>query len=220
MAQISSYPLLVPQLLDKVLGSNVVDSSGNPVVGNPTCQYNFTDIKTLVDQQYVSQLESSSAVASQASALNTAYNIRFGTPSGLDSDSVQLLKGGGTSTAGDTIRFNKTGTYQITLTYSVGTINGAVQPLLIFRTLQDATTQVGPTVVVNKKFDAVYKPIPLIIPITVQITKALTLYNFQMARSGTPDDGGLVKNATGINAGISPAPTAPSIATIQISKFI
>ena len=109
MAIIYSYPTLTPELGDKVLGSNIIDSAGNPVVGNPTCQYNFSDIKTLVDQQYVSQLESSSVVASQASALNTAYNIRFGTPSGLDSDSVQLLKGGGTSTAGDTIRFTKTG---------------------------------------------------------------------------------------------------------------
>ena len=92
--------------------------------------------------------------------------------------------------------------------------------MLVFRTLQDGTTQIGPTVIVNKKFDAVYKPIPLIIPITVQITEALTLYTFQMARSGSPDDGGLVKNATGINAGISPAPTAPSIATIKISKLV
>ena len=46
MAQISSYPLLTPQLGDKLLGSNVVDSTGNPVLGNPTCQYNFTDVKT------------------------------------------------------------------------------------------------------------------------------------------------------------------------------
>ena len=89
MAQISSYPLLKPQLGDKILGSNLFDSSGSAVVGNPTCQYNFTDVKTLVDQQYISQLESSSAVASQASALNTAYNIRFGTPAGVATDNIQ-----------------------------------------------------------------------------------------------------------------------------------
>jgi len=220
MAQISSYPLLAPQLLDKVLGSNVVDSSGNPVVGNPTCQYNFTDIKTLVDQQYIPQLESSSSVASQTSALNLIHSIRFGTPSGLDSDNVQLLQGGGTATAGDTIRFNKAGTYQITLTYSVGVTQSAANiPYLVFRTLQDATTQVGPTVAYNQKFEAINNPVPLVIPITVQITKASTLYNFQMARSGV-NDGDLLVNATPINAGIIPTVTAASNATIQISKFI
>ena len=220
MAQISSYPLLVPQLLDKVLGSNVVDSSGNPVVGNPTCQYNFTDVKTLVDQQYISQLESSSAVASQASALNTAYNIRFGTPAGVATDNIQLLQGGGTLTAGDTIQFNTTGTYQITLTYSVGVNQSATNiPYLVFRTLQDGSTQVGPTIIYNEKFETINNPIPLIIPITVHITKAQTLYTFQMARSGV-NDGGLVKNSNPINGGITPTPTAPSIATIQISKLV
>ena len=219
MAQISSYPLLTPQLGDKVLGSNVIDSSGTAVVGNPTCQYNFTDIKSLVDQNYVQQVESSSAVASQASALNTAYNIRFGALVGTTSSNVQLLQGGGTLTAGDTIRFNKTGTYQITLTYSVGVTQSAANiPYLVFRTLQDATTQVGPTVTYNQKFEAINNPVPLIIPITVQITKALTLYNFQMARNGV-NDGGLLKNSNPINAGITPTPTAPSIATIQISKL-
>ena len=41
MAQISSYPILDPQFGDKVLGSNTVDSAGNPVEGNPTVQYTF-----------------------------------------------------------------------------------------------------------------------------------------------------------------------------------
>jgi hypothetical protein len=40
-----------------------------------------------------------------------------------------------------------------------------------------------------------------------------------MARSGV-NDGGLVKNAASINTGITPTPTTPSIATIQISKLI
>jgi len=220
MAQISSYPLLKPQLGDKILGSNLFDSSGSAVVGNPTCQYNFTDVKTLVDQQYISQLESSSAVASQASALNTAYNIRFGTPAGVATDNIQLLQGGGTLTAGDTIQFNTTGTYQITLTYSVGVNQSATNiPYLVFRTLQDGSTQVGPTIIYNEKFETINNPIPLIIPITVHITKAQTLYTFQMARSGV-NDGGLVKNSNPINGGITPTPTAPSIATIQISKLV
>jgi hypothetical protein len=40
-----------------------------------------------------------------------------------------------------------------------------------------------------------------------------------MARSGV-NDGGLVKNAAAINSGIAPTPTAPSIATIKISKLV
>ena len=220
MAQISSYPVLTPQLGDKVLGSNLFDSSGNAVVGNPTCQYNFTSIKQLVDQSFVSQLESSSAVASQSSTLNTAYNITFGTPENAVTDNVQLLQGGGTLTAGDTIRFNTIGSYQITLTYSVGVNQSSANiPYLVFRTLQDGTTQVGPTIIYNEKFETINNPIPLVIPITVQITKAQTLYTFQMARNGV-NDGGLVKNAGAISAGIIPAPTAPSVATIQISKLI
>ena len=220
MAQISSYPVITPQLGDKVLGSNLFDSSGNAVVGNPTCQYDFTSIKQLVDQSFISQLESSSAVASQNSVLNTAYDIRFGTPANAATSHVQLLQGGGTVSAGDTVRFNTIGSYQITLTYSVGVNQSATNtPYLVFRTLQDGITQVGPTVIYNQKFEAVNAPVPLVIPITVQITKASTLYSFQMARSGV-DDGGLVKNAAAINTGITPTPLVPSVATIQISKLI
>jgi len=220
MAQISSYPSVTPQLGDKILGSNTVDASGVAVTGNPTVQYTLTSVKKAVDQNYVLQFESSSAVLSQASALNTAYSIQFGSPTGGAADNVQLLQGTGGATSADKIQFNELGTYQIILSYSVGTTGGAVQPLLVFRTLQDNTTQVGPTVVVNKNFDAIYKPIPLIIPITVQITVAGTYYNFQMARSGTPDDGGLVNNAAGINAGITPLFTAPANASIKISKLV
>ena len=44
MAQISSYPILDPQLGDKVLGSNTVDSAGNPVEGNPTVPVSYTHL--------------------------------------------------------------------------------------------------------------------------------------------------------------------------------
>ena len=57
MAQISSYPILDPQLADKVLGSNTVDSTGAPVIGNPTVQYTFSSIKALVDQNFFQQLQ-------------------------------------------------------------------------------------------------------------------------------------------------------------------
>lgn len=219
MAQISSYPIITPQFGDKVLGSNIYDSSGNPVTGNPTCQYDFTSIKTLVDQNWVEQFTSSSSVTSQASTVNQAYNIRFGAPTGAGNSNVQLLQGGGSGSAADKIQFNTTGTYQIILTYSVGVISDAnAVPYLIFRTLQDGTTQVGPTVVYNQKFEGTYKPVPLIIPITVNITIPC-YYNFQMAKN-VVDEGGLVKNGTPINSGITPAVTTPSIATIKISKLV
>ena len=219
MAIIYSYPTLVPQLGDKVLGSNIVDSAGQPVLGNPTVQYTLNDIKLLVDQNYVEQFTSSSAVASQASALNSIYSIQFGPETGSATDSVQLLKTNGGDTEANKLKFNKTGTYQITLTYSVGVNQSANNiPYLIFRTLQDGITQVGPTVIYNQKFETINNPVPLIIPITVQITTPC-YYNFQIARNGV-DDGGLVKNANPINGAILPTPTVPSIATIKISKLI
>ena len=219
MAQISSYPLLTPQLGDKLLGSNVVDSTGTPVLGNPTCQFNLTSVKTLVDQQYVSQLESSSSEPSQApAAVNTIYSVRFGTPEAVDlSKNVQLLQGTGTATTGDKIQFNKAGTYQITLTYSIGvTASNANVPYLVFRTLKDNSTQLGPSVVYNEKFTSVNKPVSLIIPITIQVT-AGNSFNFQFLRAGTVNDGGLVKNSAAINVATV---TEPSIATIQISKLV
>jgi hypothetical protein len=217
MALISSYPLLTPQLGDKILGSNLVDASGNPVLNNPTCQFNITDVKALVDQNYVQQIESSSGVASQASTQNTPYSIQFGAPQGTDANNVQLLKTVNTDAEASKVKFNALGTYNITLTYSVGVNQGANTPYLIFRTLKDGAAQEGPTVVVNEAFTAVNKPIPLIIPVTIHVTEPC-YYNFQMMRSNAgANDGGLVKNGTPINvAGV----TEPSIATIKISKLI
>ena len=60
MAIISSYPVLTPQLGDKVLGSNTVDSTGHPVEGNPTVQYTLNDIKLIVDQNFFEQLQTQS----------------------------------------------------------------------------------------------------------------------------------------------------------------
>jgi len=220
MAQISSYPTLTPQLQDRVLGSNNVDAAGQPVQGNPTVQYLFTDVKKIVDQQYVQQFESF-RTANQLPAQDTTYNIQFGSPTGGSIDNVQLLQGtSGSATIGDLIRFNKTGTYNVVLSYSVGVNNSsATIPYLVFRTLQDGATQVGPTIVYNDKFDAVNKPVPLIIPITVNITKELTTMNFQMACSGSSGYG-LVKNATPINGAITPTFSPAATATITISKLI
>ena len=217
MAQISSYPILTPQLGDNILGSNNVDSAGTAVIGNPTCQYKFTDVKTLVDQQYISQLESSSTTATQGpTAVDTLYSVRFGALVGTTSSNVQLLQGGGVVGACDKIQFNKTGTYQITLTYLVGVIASSGNiPYLVFRTLQDGTTQIGPTIVYNQKFEATLSPVPLIIPLTVNITKAC-YYNFQFIRH-LVNDGGLVKNGAPINVTTI---IEPQVANIKISKLI
>jgi len=218
MAIISSYPTLIPQLGDKVLGSNILDAAGNPVVGNPTVQFDFTDIKALVDQQYIEQFESSSTVLSQASALNTMYSVQFGAPTGTTSTNVELLQGGGSATAGDTVEFHTLGTYQILLTYLIGVSASAANiPYLVFRTLQDDATQIGPTIAYEEKFENMLKPVPLIIPLTINITAVSTKLKFQMARTGTINNGGLVKTAAPINiTGL----TEPSIATLKISKLI
>ena len=216
MALISSYPLLTPQLGDKILGSNTVDSSGTLVSNNPTCQYNFTDVKALVDQNYISQLDSSSTTTTQGpTAVDTLYSVRFGAAAGAATSNVQLLQGTGVVGACDKIQFNETGTYQITLTYLVGVAGSSGNiPYLVFRTLQDGTTQIGPTIVYNQKFEATLSPVPLIIPLTVNITKAC-YYNFQFIRH-LVNDGGLVKNGAPINVTTI---IEPQVANIKISKL-
>ena len=216
MAIIYSYPTLPPQLGDKVLGSNIVDSAGQPVLGNPTVQYTISSIKDIVDQDYVLQLESSSSVTSQTATLSPS-SIQFGAPQGTTASNVQLLQGSGSLTASDTIKINAAGTYQITLTYSVGISTAGGTPYLVFRTLKDDANQSGPSIVVNQAF-LVGRPIPLVIPIIANVTSTGATFNFQMLRANTGDaNGGLVKNGSPVNvSGV----TEPSIATIQIHKLV
>jgi len=125
MAIIYSYPTLTPQLGDKVLGSNIVDASGSPVTGNPTVQYTFTDIKTLVDQQFIEQFTSSSndslvagIPANQGpTATNTAHQIIFG-PANSTSTSVTIDAAG-------KVTWLKTGTYYVTQEYYLSGTNTA-----------------------------------------------------------------------------------------------
>ena len=110
MAQISTYPLLTPQLGDSVLGSNVVDTTGSPVIGNPTVQYTFSTIKTLVDQQYVQQFSQGSTAVSQGpGGTNAAHQIEFGALNN-SSPNAQLAVNG-------IVTFVTTGTYQVELVY-------------------------------------------------------------------------------------------------------
>jgi len=144
MAVIYSYPTLTPQLGDKVLGSNIVDASGAAVTGNPTVQYTFTDIKTLVDQQFIEQFTSSSndslvagIPANQGpTATNTAHQIIFG-PANSTSTSVTIDAAG-------KVTWLKTGTYYVTQEYYLSGTNTANVLYTLFRTY-DGASQIGPT---------------------------------------------------------------------------
>ena len=194
MAIISSYPTSTPQLGDKVLGSNVLDASGAPVVGNPTVQYTLTSLKTLIDQNYVQQFYSFNDTPSQTPAVNTVYNIQFGAPTGAGAGNVQLLKTNALDYAADKIQFNTTGTYHIILEYTIGQRTATAK---VMKFQNNSTTE-------SKS---------LIIPITTQITKANTYYNFQMYKD-TVNDGSLVQQLNG--AGWAASQTA----TITIYKLI
>ena len=215
MAIISSYPISTPQLGDKLIGSNNVDASGTLVTGNPTVQYTLSSIKTLVDQNYVQQLASSSALVSQTPGVNAIYNISFGTPVGNSTGNVRLLQGTGSVTAGDKIVFNATGTYNIVLEYTIGQRGStANKPFLLFRTLQDGTTQVGSTIVQKFQDNLLTESNSLIIPITIQVTVPGTYYNFQMYKDGV-NDGSLVQQ-TNSATGWADSQSA----SITISKLI
>ena len=214
MAIISAYPISTPQLGDQILGSNTIDSAGNSVIGNPTVQYTLTSIKKVVDQNYIQQLYSFNNTNSQTPGVNTAYNIQFGAPSGVTGDNVQLLQGTGSATAGDKVQFNTLGTYQVLLEYTVGQRGAtANEPFLIFRTLQDETTQLGSTTVMRFNNSSLTESKSLIIPFTVQIVKTGTYLNFQMFKDGV-NDGSLVQQLN--NAGWSASQTA----AITIFKLV
>jgi hypothetical protein len=124
MAIISSYPTIAPQLADKLLGSNNVDSLGDPVIGVPTVQYTMTSIKTLVDQGFVQQL-SSSNIGNQPYPL-TGNKIVFGA---ADSTSLNV-----TINAAGLITFKTAGTYYVQQKYLYGVTTQATR-FFLFRTL-------------------------------------------------------------------------------------
>jgi len=206
MAIIYSYPTSTPQLGDKVLGSNLVDASGNKVTGNPTVQYSFSDIKTLVDQQFIEQFTASSTAASQGpAATNTVHQIEFG-PANNSSTSVTLDVNG-------KVTWLKTGTYYITLEYYLGgTQNNTLFNL--FR-IYDGTSQVGPTHVEHYRVQETSDLKRVVIHKMVNITLANTYYLFQMLRDSAGANDGTLYQKTNNNSWT----TTPS-AQITISKLI
>ena len=127
---------------------------------------------------------------------------------------MQLLKTNAPDNAASKIQFNTIGTYHIILEYTIGQRSSTTnEPFLLFRTLQDGATQVGSTTVMKFQNNTLTESKSLIIPITTQITKANTYYNFQMYKD-TINDGSLVQQLN--NAGWSGSQTA----TITIYKLI
>jgi len=214
MAQISSYPVLTPQLGDKVLGSNLFDSSGNAVAGNPTVQYTLTSLKTLVDQKYIQQFSQGSTAATQGpAALNTAHIIEFGAVNAT-SLNVQL------SVAG-VVTFKSLGTYKVELIYYLGNIPDGNQVVTLFRTLQDITQiggaplQLGQTTVEGFKSNSNTSTRRVVISYTVNITIPNTTHTQQMFRDANGANQGNLKKIT-LNNTTSPVASAQ----ITISKLI
>lgn len=187
MAVIYSYPTLTPQLGDKVLGSNIVDASGAAVTGNPTVQYTFTDIKTLVDQQFIEQFSASSTAASQGpAATNTVHQIEFG-PAINTSTSVTIDVNG-------KVTWLKTGTYYVTQEYYLGGTQNNIL-LSLFRTY-DGSAQVGATHVENYRVQETADRTRVVIKQMVNITdtEVNSYHVYQMVRdSGGANDGTLYK---------------------------
>ncbi len=206
MAIIYSYPTLTPQMGDKVLGSNLVDASGNAVTGNPTVQYSFSEIKTLVDQQFIEQFSASSTALSQGpAAQDTVHQIEFG-PANNTSTSVTLDVNG-------KVTWLKTGTYYITQEYYLGGTQNNVL-FNLFRTF-DGTNQIGATHVETYRVQETNDLKRVVIHQMVNITSPNTYYVFQMIRDANgADDGTLYKKLNNNSWEVSPS------AKITISKLI
>jgi|CoawatStandDraft_6_1074263.scaffolds.fasta_scaffold83612_1 hypothetical protein len=206
MAIISSYPILPPQLGDSVLGSNIVDSTGAPVLGNPTVQYSMSSVKTLVDQQYIQQFsQGSTAVTQGPAATNVAYIIKFGAANATDNVSI--------ATTG-VVTFLTTGTYKVDLVYYIGNIPDANIVVTLFRTLQN-TTQLGATTLEQFKSNSNTARKRVAITYTVNVTGLNTTHTQEMYRDANGSNEGLLVQ-TNINNTISPIASAQ----ITISKLI
>ena len=137
MAIISSYPISIPQLADKIIGTNATDAYGNPVVNNPTSQYTFSSVKTLIDQHYIQKISTSNESPIVPGVDDTGIPIIFGATDITTLDVTYIASTG-------TITFKTLGSYCIQqLYYAQATSGNNIQ--LNFKTLQGGATQVGPT---------------------------------------------------------------------------
>ena len=216
MAIISSYPVSIPNLVDQVLGSNTYDSTGTAVQGNPTVQYTFTSIKTLVDQQMVQQLVATSQtnataplIASQGpTATNNVYTILFGAAQTPTLNHVKIDAVG-------KVTFISAGTYYIKQEYYIGATL-ASKPVLLFRTFKDELTQEGETTMFNLTSNGSNDRNRLVIENIVNITGGGTIYEFQMVRDAAGANDGTLFKTLNNNAGFEDVPNA----SLTISKLV
>tara|TARA_R110000751_G_scaffold227029_1_gene328951 strand:+ start:62 stop:685 length:624 start_codon:yes stop_codon:yes gene_type:complete len=199
MAQISSYPTIIPQLGDRVLGSNNVDASGAAVIGNPTVQYSLTDIKSVVAKNFVQQLYTASALTITPPVGGTGASIKFGTADvNNTTDNVYYVA------STNTVSFVTAGTYYIELQYNTAGA-GETSPYFAFATNKSDGTQVGLTTL-NKTFRKFTSDRTLVkIDLMVNITSSVGYQFFGSTKAGG-EAGTLVVNA--IATGWADVPSA------------
>ena len=208
MAIISSYPTITPQFADKVLGSNNVDSYGDAVQGNPTVQYSMESVKTLVDQQFIEQINTSKTSIYSPPRDNTGEALIFGSVDlGIGTSNVMYTAATGT------ITFNAIGTYFIQQSYlGAGGVEG--NPYLLMKILQNGATQVGPTKTFWWFSKVNAAKFNISIETMVNITTAGTYYNFW---SCSPTDGGATTLEPQLTGGFG---TDTPSAQLIISKLV
>ena len=183
MAIISSYPISIPQLADKIIGTNATDAYGNPVVNNPTSQYTFSSVKTLIDQHYTQIMSTSKDVGITPSYDNTGIPIIFGATDITTLDVTYVASTG-------TITFKTLGSYCIQqLYYAQATSGNNIQ--LNFKTLQGGTTQVGPTTATSFLSNASTARHRIDITSYIDIDTEGTYYNFWVQNPSTGGIGSL-----------------------------
>ena len=183
MAIISSYPVSIPQLADKILGTNAVDAYGAPIPNNPTVQYTLTSIKNIVDQHYSQKISTSKDVGITPTYDNVGVPIIFGA---VDIATIDVSY----TAATGTITFNTTGSYSIEqIYYAQATSGNNVQ--LNFKTLQGGATQVGPTTATSFLSNASTARHRIDITSYIDIDIEGTYYNFWVQNPSTGAPGSL-----------------------------
>jgi len=172
MAQISTYPLLTPQLGDSVLGSNIVDTTGSPVVGNPTVQYSISSIKDVVKPFYIEKLSARNETTFTPTNSNEGVIIPFGAAQNTSTDDIMIDVAG-------KVTFNTIGSYIIQqIYYAQG--NTAADVTLNFKTVKNGVTQEGPISTIRFQPGNANERRPVYIQSYVYITAGGTYYNFHL----------------------------------------
>ena len=210
MAIISSYPTLIPNLGDKVLGSNTADALGQPVEGNPTVQYDFSAVKTLVDQTFTSQISGFSILQQPA----VAPTIPTTTPIAIEFGGVKASANVSMTNTG-VITFLSTGSYYIKALFNLQ-ITASAHMVLFRKRLKvvgGVVAQSGDSILIQSNGENFSSNKPIIMEDIINITTAGTELDYQMAleTSNTPSLKTL-SNAVGF--------TVTPSASIIISKLI